>query len=249
MNQKVLIEVCCGSVDDAIIAQEAGADRIELNSCLFEGGLTPSLGSFLTAKEKIDIPIMVMVRPRGAGFYYTEAEFESMLKDAEIFAKNGADGIVFGFLNEDGTINYKRCREMLNAVGDKESVFHRAIDVVPDCIEAVSKLADLGVDRILTSGQEPSSFEGVPMIHEMVKAADGKIEILPGGGVRKTNVAHIVEQTGVTQVHFAGHGVRMDSSTGGNTKIFFGGALYPPEDRHKIADCGKLTSIIEASRK
>lgn len=248
MKNDILIEVCCGSVDDAVIAQEAGANRIELNSCLFQGGLTPSLGSFILAKEKLDIPIMVMIRPRGAGFYYTEAEFEAMLKDAEIFAENGADGIVFGFLNEDGTADYERCKKMLDAIGEKETVFHRAIDVVPNCLETVDKLAELGVNRILTSGQEPSSFEGAPMIREMVKTAAGRIEILPGGGIRKNNVKRLVKETGVTQVHFAGHGIRMDNSTGKNTRIYFGGALYPPEDRHEIADLDRLKNIIDASK-
>lgn len=245
MDKSISVEVCCGSLDDAIRAGAAGANRIELNSCLFLGGLTPSFGTFLKAKENLHIPVMVMVRPRGAGFHYTGAEFEVMLKDTECFINNGADGIVFGFLNEDGTVDYERCKRILEIIGEKESVFHRAIDVVPDPLETLDRLASLGVTRVLTSGQQPTVREGVPLIAEMVKQASDKIQVLPGGGIHIGDVDEIVKKTGVNQVHVAALSVRMDKSTYGNSRIYYGGALYPSEDRHEIADENMLKRIIE----
>ncbi len=248
MDKRIFAEVCCGSLDDALRAESAGADRIELNSCLFLGGLTPSMGTFLKAKEKLHIPIMVMVRPRGAGFFYTASEFEVMLADAECFINNGADGIVFGFLNEDGSVDYERCKRILAIIGEKESVFHRAIDVVPEPLEALDKLAAIGVKRVLTSGQQATVREGIPLIAEMVKQASERIQVLPGGGINMGDVAEIVKNTGVNQVHVAALGVRMDKSTSGNLRIYYGGALYPPEDRHEIADESMLKCIIERAQ-
>lgn len=246
MAKEILVEVCCGSIDDAITAQSAGAGRIELNSCLFMGGLTPSMGMFLAAKEKLDIPVMVMVRPRGAGFCYTDNEFAAMLKDTELFIEKGADGVVFGFLNRDGTVDYERCKKMIEIAGDRETVFHRAIDVVPEPLEAIDRLADIGVTRILTSGQQPSVPEGVPLIAEMVQRFDKRIQILPGGGIKPHNAAEIAKATGAGQVHVSALGVRMDESAQANMRIHFGGALYPPEDKHEIVDENVLKRIIES---
>ena len=129
----ILFEVCCGSAEDALAAYRGGADRVELNSDLFHGGLTPTLGALRTVKKHApNFPVMCMVRPREGGFCYTDTEFEVMLEDARVFVENGADGIVFGFLHEDGTLDIERCRAMMEVIGERESVFHRAIDVMPD---------------------------------------------------------------------------------------------------------------------
>jgi copper homeostasis protein len=156
----ITVEVCCGSVDDVIQAKEAGAARVELNSCLFLGGLTPSIGEVRTAK-KVDIEIMAMVRPRGGGFCYTGSEFETMLADTEALINEGVDGIVFGILKQDGNLDEKRCAQIMKIIGNKKSVFHRAIDVVPDWRIVLDALIDLGVTRILTSGQHPSVHYGM----------------------------------------------------------------------------------------
>ena len=240
---KILVEICCGSADDVIQAKKAGADRVELNSCMFLGGLTPSMGELKVAK-KAGIEIMCMVRPREGGFCYTDAEFETMLEDAAELLKAGSDGIVFGFLHEDGTVDEERCKKMLEVIGDKPSVFHRAIDVVPDWKAAIDSLAGLGVTRILTSGQEPSVHYGVETVRRMAEYAAGRIEILPGAGIRVSNVNEIIEKTGVTQVHAALSRTVSDKSTSGNQAIYYGGALYPPEDRFNMADCDKIQSLI-----
>lgn len=245
---KVKLEVCCGSADDVIEAYLAGADRVELNSNLFQGGLTPTLGSLLVVKEKTKIPVMTMVRPRAGGFHYTETEFETALKDGELFLSNGADGLVFGFLNQDGTIDEERTRQMVSLCGEKQSVFHRALDVTPDWKRALETLIKLGVTRVLTSGQEPDVFFALDTIAEMIRFVDGAIEILPGAGVTLKNVRRVAQVTGCTQVHLARHRRLPDLSTSGNPEIFFGGALYPAEDSFEMTDRPYIASVVEKLR-
>src|SRR5690625_1797151 len=122
----VLIEVFCGSVDDCVAAEAGGADRIELNSAMFLGGLTPSVGTLVEARRRVDVPIVTMVRPRAGGFCYTDSEMRVMEHDVRVMLDNGADGIVFGILNEDGTVDKARCERVVKLVGDKEAIFHRA---------------------------------------------------------------------------------------------------------------------------
>lgn len=244
----IIIEICAGSLDDAFAAQETGAQRIELNSSLFLGGLTPSLGTLKLVKKETKLKVMTMVRPRAAGFLYTELEFKTMKEDARIFIDNGADGIVFGFLKRDGTLDKKRCETLVKIAGNKDKVFHRAIDVVPDPLKTLDELIELGFTRVLTSGQEPTAYEGADLIAEMVKHVKGKIEILPGGGITKKNALKLVQTTGVNQVHFASLKQVKELSTKNNPSIYYGGALYPPEDRFETADLTAMSEIIESLR-
>lgn len=246
--KEFIFEVCCGSVDDVIQAEKGGADRVELNSNLFYGGLTPSIGSLIAAKKLTGVKIMTMVRPREGGFKYTDAEFQTALIDAKELLAHGADGIVFGFLKSDGSIDTKRCKKMMDIIGDKASVFHRAIDVVPDWRKAIDTLADLGVTRILTSGQEPNVFFGLDTVREMIEYAGGRIEILPGAGVTEKNMLQIIHATGCTQLHFERHKLQFDTSTSNNNNIFYGGALYPPEDRYGIIDTDYIADVCKKIR-
>jgi copper homeostasis protein len=241
----ITFEACCGSAADAIAAWKGGADRVELNSDLFHGGLTPTLGALLTVKKHAPgLPVMCMVRPREGGFCYTETEFETMLEDARLFVEHGADGIVFGFLHEDATLDVERCKKMLEVIGDRESVFHRAIDVVPDLMGTMESLISLGVTRILTSGQKPTVPEGAQTIREMIRIANGRIQVQPGGGITPENAAWCRETIGMQMMHAALHRVRYDRSTLANPSIYFGGAVYPPEDRYAESDAGDLADYI-----
>lgn len=233
---KYLLEVCCGSVEDVLQAVRGGADRVELNSCLFHGGLTPSIGELITAKQLCSLPVMAMVRPRQGGFCYTDAEYKTALNDAEQLLAHGADGLVFGFLNADGTLDAERTRELCRIAGNKTKVFHRAIDVAPDWRPMLAQLIELGVDRVLTSGQAPDVYYGVDVIREMMDFARGAIQILPGAGVNLKNVDAILERTGCDQIHVARFRQALDPSTANNRDIFYGGALYPPEDRYDVID-------------
>ena len=242
----ILVEVCCGSADDVIEAFKAGADRAELNGDLFHGGLTPTVGSLLVAKRETGMKIMTMVRPREGGFCYTDAEFVVAVEDAKQLLAAGSDGLVFGFLHEDGTVDAERTAVLtrLALSAGKEAVFHRAIDVTPDWHAALDILIDLGVTRVLTSGQEPDVAYGTETVREMISYAAGRIQILPGAGITLRNFRRIVEETGTRQIHLAAHRQLADPSVHNNRSIFYGGCLYPPEDRFSITDREYISSVV-----
>lgn len=244
--KKILVEVCCGSADDVIEAKKAGADRVELNSDLFHGGLTPTVGSLLVAKRKTGMKIMTMIRPREGGFCYTEAEFAVAIEDAKQLLANGSDGLVFGFLHTDGTIDVKRTAILANLAysAGKEAVFHRAIDVVPDWKQALDLLIDLNITRVLTSGQEADVSNGTETVREMIRYAAGRIQILPGAGITARNYQRIVAETGTDQIHLAAHRSVADTSVLNNRSIFYGGCLYPPEDRFNMIDKDYISGIV-----
>ncbi len=241
----VLFEICCGSAEDAIQSWRGGAKRVELNSDLFHGGLTPSIGSLKQVKKEApDLEVLCMVRPREGGFNYTEIEFETMIEDAKAFIENGADGIVFGFLNPDGTVDVERVRKFMSVIDSKTTVFHRAVDVVPDVFKALDILIDMGIDRVLTSGQKPTVPEGAQTIKEMIEHAKGRIKILPGGGVTPQNANWCKEFMGVDELHLAIHKTHFDTSALGNPSIYFGGAVYPREDCFQIVDSQDINRLI-----
>ena len=249
--KKILVEVCCGSADDVIEAKKAGADRVELNSDLFHGGLTPTVGSLLVAKRETGMKIMTMIRPREGGFCYTEAEFAVAIEDAKQLLANGSDGLVFGFLHTDGTIDVKRTAILANLAysAGKEAVFHRAIDVVPDWKQALDLLIDLNITRVLTSGQEADVSNGTETVREMIRYAAGRIQILPGAGITVRNYQRIVAETGTDQIHLAAHRSVADTSVLNNRSIFYGGCLYPPEDRFNMIDKEYISGIVTGLEK
>ena len=249
-NEKIFLEVCCGSVDDAIEAQKAGADRVELNSSMFFGGLTPTTGSVIQAKKVLDIPVIVMIRPRGGGFCYTDTEYEIMLHDTKLALENGADGIVFGILHESGEIDIERSKPIIKMVKDanKDIVFHRAFDVTPDPLAALETLIDLGIDRILTSGQENSVPEGVGLLKKLIEVAGDRIEILPGGGIQLHNTDFVIEYTKTKMIHIADFKTMFDKSCHNRPKVTFGGCLYPPENQYDLINrevISKVTAICK----
>ena len=244
--KKVLLEVCCGSADDVIEAWRAGADRVELNSDLFHGGLTPTVGALTVAKRETGMRIMAMVRPREGGFCYTDAEFATAVEDAKLLLAHGADGLVFGFLHEDGTVDVERTRTIaaIAQAAGKETVFHRAIDVAPDWRAALDALTGIGITRVLTSGQEPDVSLGTDTVRDMIEYAGGRIQILPGAGITARNMERVIAETGCDQIHLAAHHPLTDSSTRNNRSIYYGGCLYPPEDRFSIIDRDYIAGMV-----
>ena len=240
----MILEVCCGSAGDVWEAARAGADRVELNSALFLGGLTPSLGAMELSRQA-SIPIMAMVRPREGGFCYSEEEFQTMLLDARRLLDAGADGIVFGFLRPDGTVDEERCRAMLEVIGEKESVFSRAMDVTPDWQAALDQLIGLGVTRVLTSGQAASAPAGADTIRAMRERAAGRIQILPGCGVRPDNAAALLAATGCDQIHGSFKTFRLDRSATHNPAVSFSGGTCPPEEQVPATDPAAVRSAAE----
>ena len=221
MSSHILIEACCASPEDALAAALGGADRIELNTALALGGLTPSLGSLIACCRSVSLPVFAMIRPREGGFCYSSVLFSQMQQDAQLLTGAGAAGIVFGFLTESGEIDRWRTQDMMQAVPGCPVVFHRAFDLVPDWRKGLETLIDLGVTRVLTSGQAPSAVQGIPVLREMIRFAQGAIEILPASGIRPDNVRQIVEETGCTQVHLSGTSVRRDPSWPHETPLWF----------------------------
>ena len=194
----VLIEVCCGSVDDALEAQAGGADRVELNSSLFFGGLTPSIGALIHAKSALHIPVMVMIRPRGGGFCYSDTELSIMERDLEEAVGHGADGVVFGVLTADGRLDAAACSRLLARAGKTPAIFHRAFDVMKDPDQGLEELITLGFRRILTTGRRALIEEGAGYVKDLMVRARGRIEILPGG-MSPRNASWLIKQIGCTQ--------------------------------------------------
>lgn len=222
---KVLVEIVCCSVDDCVAAQQGGADRIELCAAIPLGGLTPPLGMLLEAKARMRLPVMAMVRPRPAGFDYTNGEFANMERDLELFREHGAEGAVFGVLTSNGRLDLERNRRLIQRAGDMDKVCHRCFEVVPDPFEALEQLIDLGFTRLLTSGQKASVIDGEALVKELIQRADGRIDILPGAGFRTDNIRSFVERTGCTAVHLTAYGnAEIDSSTLHRKDIRYGAA-------------------------
>lgn len=199
----ITIEVCVASIDGAIAAQEGGADRIELNSGLSLGGVTPSIGLASMAAQDLDIPVVSMLRPRESGFCYSDREFLLMRQDLDALLDAGVEGVAFGILKADGTIDATRCERLLSQFGSQEPVFHRAFDVVPDGEAALQTLMSLGVRRVMTSGLAANAVDGAATIRSLTATAGSDIEILVAGGVRPHNISDLAEITGCTQFHAA----------------------------------------------
>jgi len=220
---KKVVEICCGSYQDALTAYTGGAQRIELNSALHLGGLTPSLASLLLAKEKITIPIVCMLRDRGAGFNYSQSEIKVMLKNADILLENGADGIVFGCLSQDGSINKEDSAKfvMLAKKYHKEAIFHRAFDCVKEIDRAIEELIELGVDRVLTSGLSSKAIDGLAVLKDIQLRYADQIEFVVGSGVNHHNAKEIIETTKITQIHSSCKEWKEDRTTNCNPNVSY----------------------------
>lgn len=198
---KTLIEVCVGSLEGAIGAELAGADRIELNLALELDGLTPSAGLVTRVTQVVKLPIVAMARPRGGDFFYSGFEWDTLIADARWLLEQGVSGIAFGCLGRDRQIDLKRCEQMRELAGSRELVFHKAFDEVDGWETGLNGLVETGIDRVMTSGQAATASEGVGLISQLVERAAGRIEILPAGRIGSENGAEIIECTGCDQLH------------------------------------------------
>ena len=185
----------------ALAAQQGGAGRIELCASLNDGGITPSVGLIEAVLQEVTIPCFAMIRPRPGGFDYDETELSIMERDIEIARELGVDGLVFGVLSADQTINRAAMQRLLDAAGEMPVTCHRAFDRTPDLAAALDTLIDLGISRVLTSGGAKTALDGATTLAQLVERATGRIHILAGGGVRESNAAEIVKRTGVQEVH------------------------------------------------
>ncbi len=196
-------EICVDSTEGVCAAHEAGADRVELCANLVEGGTTPSLGAIRMARTVPDLRLHVMIRPRGGDFLYSDDELAQMATDIAVAREEGADGVVFGLLLPDGRIDVERTAHLVAAARPMQVTFHRAFDLADDPVAALTALIDLGVERLLTSGQEDSALKGLPLITDLIRRADGRIIVMPGGGINPGNARLICRQSGCREIHFA----------------------------------------------
>lgn len=196
-----LIEICLEGAESVLRAEEGGADRVELCSDLFEGGLTPTLGTFRVARRLATIPINCMIRPRGGDFCYSDIEYEVMLDDVRTFKEAGASGIVFGILTPEGDVDIERSRRLIEAARPLPVTFHRAFDMTRDPYKALEDLIALGVDRILTSGQEATVPEGAELLAELVSLAGDRVIIMPGCGITERNFPKMKELIKAREYH------------------------------------------------
>lgn len=196
----MILEICANSLESALTAQRAGAQRIELCTALSLGGLTPSFGLIEQTKDLLDIPIMVLIRPRSGNFTYTETEWKVLLKDIDTCRKLGVDGIVCGALTKEQRIDKARTQELLKASAGMDFTFHRAFDWTSDPYTALDVLIELQVPRLLTSGQQANAEKGLPLLKELQEKSQGAIHIMPGGGINASN-AKLFKEAGFTQIH------------------------------------------------
>lgn len=218
----MILEVCCNGYEDSLIAYKNGANRIELNTAIFLGGLTANVLHLKQLKQVIPIPIICMVRERGSGFNYNDFEHQQMLFQAKHLLENGADGIAFGYLNSDSSINVAYTKEMVNLIHDynREAVFHRAFDVSDDLFSSLEKLINCRVDRVLTSGGCTSAVIGKENIAKLINLANNRIEILAGCGINSENVIQLLQIPNLKQIHASCKTNKFDN-TGSNNIISY----------------------------
>ena len=186
----MIIEVCAESYEYALKAEKAGADRIELCKDLHLDGLTPDYESAKRTIKQLNIPVFILIRPRGGDFVYSNEEFELMKQDIVKFKKMGCKGIVSGVLNENKTIDLVRTKELVELSKPLEFTFHRAFDVVSDPFEEIENLIELGIDRVLTSGQKDKAIGGLKLLKELKEMVKNRIKIMPGSGINKSNIVN-----------------------------------------------------------
>lgn len=197
------IEIVVYNIESALRAQEGGADRIELCDNPGEGGTTPSFGTIESVRQNVNLDVFVMIRPRGGDFHYSNYEFHCMKRDIDQCQKLSADGVVFGILNADGTLDKKRCKELIDRARPMKVTCHRAFDMTSDPFQTLEDCIEVGFDRILTSGHQTVASKGTLLIAELVKKANSRIAIMPGSGVNEETVEKIVSETGAKEIHFS----------------------------------------------
>lgn len=221
MVKDYVLEVCVDSVESAIAAAKGGADRLELCTGLIIGGLTPSVELFQMVKKETGLPVHVLIRPRYGDFLYSEHEYELMCRQIRGFAVAGADAVVIGSLNADGTLNEEQMSGMIQVAGNMKITLHRAFDVTREPFAALETARRLGVDTILTSGQCQTCYEGKELIKELLTKA-GNMDILVGGGVNAEVIETFIRETGARKFHMSGKEVLESAMKYRNTKVNMG---------------------------
>ena len=240
----VLLEIVTYSLTSAKVALAGGAHRIELCENTAEGGTTPSLGTIEAVKSLTTTPVHVMIRPRGGDFLYDADERAVMQRDLLHALKAGADGLVFGMLKPDATVDIEATRRLVDLAAGRPVTFHRAFDWAADPLRALEDVAKAGCSRVLTSGQAPSALEGAELIAELVRRTPSSLTVLAGGGIHAGNLRQLVERTGVREVHASLRGVQSTRMTQRPPSVNLGAPPDWAADSTPVVDEEKLRQVL-----
>lgn len=242
MNFK--LEICVDSVESAIDAQAAGADRIELCNSLGEGGTTPGSGTIISARNNLTIGLHVIIRPRGGDFLYSHLEYDIMKREIELCGEYGVDGVVLGILEPDGRIDVERTAKLIESARPMSATFHRAFDLCSDPFKGIEDVISTGADRLLTSGQRNRADDGISLISKLIQHAGKRIIIMPGSGINESNIGLIARGTGANEFHLTGRKIIESEMTFQRQNISIGNASDIPEFSRKVVDPDMIRSII-----
>lgn len=241
-------EICANSAESCVAAQAGGAHRVELCASMPEGGTTPSFGEIRLARKLIDIRLHVIIRPRGGDFLYTPLELDIMEEDIHMARQAGADGVVFGCLTPEGDLDMPAMRRLMKISEGMSVTFHRAFDYVRSPEQVLEQLIDLGVNRVLTSGQQPTAMQGASLLAELVRQAAGRIVIMPGCGVNEWNIAELAACTGASEFHFSARELKESKMLLRNPALSMGSSDQD-EYAHPVTTAERVRHTIQALSK
>lgn len=240
-------EICANSVRSCLAAQEGGAHRVELCASIPEGGTTPSYGEILLARELLTTTrLHVIIRPRAGDFLYSPLEIRAMLKDIDLCRKAGVDGVVVGCLTPDGDVDMPLMRQLMAACENLSITFHRAFDMLRSPQQALEEIVELGCDRILTSGQQPTAFKGIDLLSKLQTQAAGRIVIMAGSGINPGNISYIHQKTGISEFHFSARSLYESEMRFRNPQVSMGGTVDIDEYRQPITSAEYVSTTIKA---
>jgi copper homeostasis protein len=242
MNFK--LEICVDSVESAVNAQIAGADRVELCDNLIEGGTTPSFGTIVSARDNLTIGLHVIIRPRGGDFLYSDSEYDIMKRDIEKCGECGVDGVVIGILKPEGAIDTERIAKLIKLAHPMSVTFHRAFDMCSDPIRGLEDIISAGASRLLTSGQKDIVPDGAELISNLVRQSGNRIIIMPGSSLDESNIASMAKVTGASEFHLTGRKIVNSKMTFRREGITMGGVPDIPEFYRNVADPERIKKII-----
>jgi copper homeostasis protein len=240
----IILEACVANVESAIAAESVGADRIELCNVLGAGGITPSYGFIEQVFKRVSIPVHVLIRPREGDFLYSNDEFDTMKRDIEVCKELGVAGIVVGILKENGSVDMDRCKELIATGKPLLSTFHRAFDLTSDAFTSLEEIIQLGCQRILTSGQRASAIHGAGFISGLIKQANGRIIIMPGGGINEKNITQLRKTSGANEFHLSARMIKPSNMLYRNEFVMMSGEDVD-EYSYDILDADRLRKVRE----
>lgn len=243
------LEICAASLASCIAAAEGGANRIELCDNLLEGGTTPSYATIALAREKVKIDLYPIIRPRGGDFLYSDLEFEVMKKDIELCKQLGCNGVVIGILLPNGRVDQERCRILTQLAWPMGVTFHRAFDMTDNPFEALEDIISIGCERILTSGARNTAVEGAALLKDLLERANDRIAIMAGSGVRATNIAQLIQTTGITEFHTTAKAYEESKMVYRNPNVSMGGIPGVPEYGISVTQKKEVALIREIGEK